>query len=148
MQSVLQNWVMKLPLREQGALVVGTRGCDTAPKLPLNSTERQLTGFLRWCVLVPADDREVGITGAFFQCEPPQNWKPSELGHYPQHWYAHIMHAYEIVGYRHPHIGLSAEAQKIYRKFVYALHLQPETKDQMIERLSEDRTITNTVVSR
>jgi hypothetical protein len=67
MQSVLQDWVMHLPLREQGALVVGTRGCDEAPKLPLDSIERQLTAFLRYLVLVPADIREVGIEGEFFK---------------------------------------------------------------------------------
>lgn len=147
MRSVLQDWVMRLPLREQGALVVGTRGCDDAPKLPLDSAERQLTGYLRYLVMVPADIREVGIAGAFFQNMPPTNWKPSELGHYPVHWFAHIMHAYEICGYRHPVRDLAVDAQMIYRKMVYSLHLTPENRDDMIERLSEDRIANDTVVS-
>lgn len=147
MTSVLQEWVMRLPLREQGAIVVGTRGCDTAPKYPLDSIERQLTGFLRFLVLIPADPREVGIKGAFFQSVPPTNWTQSALGHYPVHWYSHLMHAYEICGYRHPNRQLAYFATEIYRKLVNGLHLIPETKDMMIERLSEDRIANNTVVS-
>jgi flavin-dependent thymidylate synthase len=32
MNSVLQDWVMKLPRRHQGVLLASVRGCDTAPK--------------------------------------------------------------------------------------------------------------------
>lgn len=147
MTSVLQEWVMALPLREQGALVVGTRGCDESPKYPLNSTERQLTAFLRHCVLVPADPREVGIPGAFFQDAPPRVWKQSELGHYPMHWVSHLMHAFEIVAYRHPDSRISGQASVIYHKLVAGLHLLPETKEMMISRLSEDRIANDSVVS-
>lgn len=86
MVSVMQEWTHELPLREQGTLVVATRGCDLAPKLPLDSTERQLTGFLRFLTMNPADPREVGTIGGFFQPTPPLDWKQSELGHYPLHW--------------------------------------------------------------
>ena len=30
MTSVLQDWVMKLPLRAQGTILTGIRGCDLA----------------------------------------------------------------------------------------------------------------------
>jgi hypothetical protein len=168
-RSVLQDWVMELPLREQGALVVGTRGCDEAPKTPYDSTERQLTAFLRYCILVPADEREVGVSGAFFQKYPPQDWRQSELGHYPLHWFTHIMHAYQIVAYRHPHVlraqengflldadgsmpympecNLATQALMIYLKLVRGLHLMPESMASMVQRLSEDRIANDTVVS-
>jgi hypothetical protein len=157
MRSVLQDWVMALPLREQGALVVGTRGCDVAPKHPMDSTERQLTAFLRYCVYVPADVREVDYTeGAFMQSTPPLHWRQSDIGHYPLHWYSHLMHAYEIVGYRHPsywdndevsRTNIAVAAQYIYRTLVRGLHLMPESRDSMILRLSEDRIANDTVVS-
>jgi hypothetical protein len=148
-ESVLQDWVMKLPLRAQGTLLTGVRGCDTAPKTPDQglSTERQLIGFLRFCTLNPADIREVGIPGAFFQPEPPVKWKASEFGHYPQHWYAHCMHCFEVVGYCHPSQNIQGKALIIYYKLVHNLHLEPEPQDRMLERLTEDRMITNTVVS-
>jgi hypothetical protein len=56
MRSVLQDWVMELQLREQGTLLTGIRGCDLTPKIPLDSTERQLVGFLRFLVMVPHDE--------------------------------------------------------------------------------------------
>jgi len=147
MTSVLQDWVMELPLREQGTLLTAVRGGDTVPKLPFDSTERQLVGFLRYSFMVPADPREVGITGAFFQNRPPSNWKASELGHYPLHWFAHLMHAYEVVAYRHPDPRVRTPAWNTYRALALSLHLNVETREQMIERLSEDRIASGTVVS-
>lgn len=147
-RSVLQDWVMELPLREQGTLLTGARGCDTTPKLPLDSSERQLVGFLRYCYMNPADPREVGYEpGAFFQPTPPTGWKASELGHYPLHWVAHLMHCYEVVAYRHPDAEIAAQAFAIYYAIVRSLHLVCEERDEMIERLSEDRIATGTVVS-
>lgn len=147
MPSVLQDWVMELPLRAQGTLLTGVRGCDLVPKLPLDSTARQLTGFLRFCVMNPADPREVGLPGAFFQPEPPEKWKPSELGHYPQHWISHIMHCYEVVAYRHPDPTIGRKAMEIYRRFVYSFHLNCETHAQWHSRMIEDRIASGTVVS-
>ena len=147
MTSVLQEWVMNLPLREQGALVVAMRGGDEVPKRPLDSTARQLTGYLRFLVMNPADEREVGIEGAFFQDQPPRNWKPSELGHYSLHWFAHLMHGYQICGYRMLDNALRLEAQAVYVKMVHSLHLKPESFAEMKYRLSEDRIANGTVVS-
>lgn len=137
---------MELPLREQGTLLTCIRGCDLTPKLPLDSVERQLVGFLRYCIMNPADPREVGIKGAFFQSICPE-FKPSVLGHYPLHWIVHIIHSLEVIGYRHPNDIIAKEADLAYREFVHSLHLNPETKKQMINRLSEDRIASNTVVS-
>lgn len=147
MKSVLQDWVMELPLRHQGTLLTGIRGCDLTPKLPLDSTERQLVGYLRYLVMNPADPREVGIEGAFFQDRPPHNWKASELGHYPWHWVSHIMHCYEVCGYCHPNPICRRDALTIYERFVHSMHLNVETGGQMEGRLTEDRIATNTVVS-
>lgn len=150
-ESVLQDWVTYLPLRHQGTLLTGIRGCDLAAKNPttLDSAERRLTAFLRYCVMNPADSREVGITGSFFLSEPPpeDEWKPSELGHYPLHWFSHLMHCYEVVGYRHPDPDLRREALRIYERLVESLHLNPETSEQMQVRLTEDRMANGTVVS-
>lgn len=159
MPSVLQDWVMELPLREQGTLLTGIRGCDVAPKNPRtivektgcstgdDTPERGLTAFLRYCVMNPADPREIDIPGAFFQSQPPKNWKPSQFGHYPEHWYAHLMHCFEVVGYRCPDPRLSGQASSIYMRLVRNLHLNPETYEQFVERLSEDRIEAGTVVS-
>ena len=121
MTSVLQPWVMELPLREQGTLLTGVRGCDVCPKLPLDATERKLVSYLRWTFMVPFAEAEVDLApGAFFQSTPPTDyqWRASELGHYPQHWYSHLMHCYEVVAYRHPAEPISAHCRWTYFKLV------------------------------
>ena len=158
--SVLQLWAMELPLREQGTLLTAVRGCDDEPKLWSatgfsDSPGRRLTAFIRWCFMNPADPREVDVPGAFFQSKPPSPFKPSEFGHLPQHWYAHAMHALEIIAYRHPDathpgvsgIGIKDVARGLYLQMVFNLHLQPEPMDRMMERLSEDRIEKGNVVS-
>lgn len=147
MTSVLQSWVMDLPLREQGTLLTCVRGCDLTPKRPYDSPERQLTAWLRYCFMIPADIREVTVKGAFMQSVPPDEFSQSDLGHYPMHWVAHIMHAYQIVGVRHPVDIVRAEAFTIYNKLATGLHLFPEPASVMMRRMTEDRIANGTVVS-
>lgn len=138
---------MELPLRAQGTLLTGVRGCDLAPKHAEASSERELVAFLRCCILVPHDAREVDVPNAFFKSAPPVKWKPSEYGHYPQHWYAHIMHCFEVVGYLHPHGPIADAALYIYIQFVNNLHLRRESRSELLERVNEDRIAMNSVVS-
>lgn len=158
--SVLQPWVMKLPLRAQGTILTGIRGCDLAPKNPGaiderygcstgdNTVERQLAAYLRFCTLVPADPREVDVPGAWFQSHPPEKWKPSQLSHYPLHWYGHLMHCFEVVGYlREPFDEHRDRALGIYVRLAGALHLKHESQEEMLARLREDRIAKGEVVS-
>lgn len=154
-QSVMQDWTRKIPLRAQGTLLTCVRGCDLAPKFPLDSPERVLVGMLRHAFLVPADPREVGVEpGAFFQNATPADidrWRTttkfSAFGHYPQHWVAHVMHAAEVLGYCHPNPTLAISWQHVYFKFCHAHHVPPETYDAFLIRMTEDRIATGTVVS-
>lgn len=151
--SVLQDWVMELPLREQGTLLTAVRGCDDEPKTWTErgvaySPGRRLTAYIRWCFMNPADEREVDYAeGSFFRSEPPQPFRPSEFGHLPQHWYSHAMHALEIIGYRHPDPKVAEVALAYYSEMVHNMHLNVETFEEMVERPSEDRITTGTVVS-
>src|ERR1019366_5276639 len=122
MKSVLQDWVIELPLREQGTLLTAVRGCDFEAKTWSStgiaySPGRRLTAYIRWCFLNPADIREVDYEeGSFFRSKPPESFKPSEFGHLPQHWYSHAMHALEVIGYRHPNIHIAHNANWLYNK--------------------------------
>lgn len=153
MTSVLQKWVEELPLRFQGTLLTAVRGCDDEPKTWTKtgvaySPTRRITAYVRWCFMNPADLREVDAEeGAFFMSTPPHPFKPSQFGHLPQHWYAHIMHALEIIGYHHPMQGVRNDACWLYAEMVYNLHLNVETKEQQFARLTEDRIQKGTVVS-
>lgn len=152
MPSVLQDWVTELPLRHQGTLLTAVRGCDLEPKQWTamgfsDSPGRRLTAFIRYCFMNPADEREIDIPGAFFQSTPPERFKPSEFGHLPLHWYTHVMHALEVIGYHHPNLDLMIQARKLYQSMVHGLHLNIETSHQQYQRLTEDRLANNTVVS-
>lgn len=153
MKSVLQDWVMELPLREQGTLLTAVRGCDDESKTWISrgvaySPGRRLTAFIRWCFMNPADPREVDREeGAFFQSQPPDPFKPSAFGHLPQHWYSHAMHSLEVISYRHPNASVRNNATHLYLSMVHNLHLRHESFDDFVKRLSEDRIATNTVVS-
>lgn len=149
-QSVLQDWVMELPRRHQGVLLTAIRSCDLSPKPfdPMETTtDRQLTAYVRWLILVPADEREPGLAGAFMQMTPPAKWKPSEFGHYPQHWLSHTMHALQICGHYHPENKHAAWCLNAYKRIANGMHLQIEGKDLMDVRLTEDRIAKGNVVS-
>jgi len=148
-RSVLQDWVMELPLREQGTLLTAVRGCDVTPKYPLDSLERRLVGAIRAGFMVPADPREVDAEpGSFFVAEPPwEGFKFSALGHYPQHWVSHVMHAAEVLAYRHPSLTRRAQWAHIYTRMCHGLHVPAETFQQFEARLSEDRIAQGSVVS-
>lgn len=147
MRSVLQDWVMELPLRHQGVLASAIRGCDEATKP--GGIERHLTAYLRGTFLNPADHREVYVPGAFIRLDPPEpmSWKASELGHFPQHYYAHLMHAFQVVAYCHPCKDTRDQALFVYIRMVNNMHLMPESFEIMENRLTEDRFIAGTVVS-
>lgn len=159
MKSVLQDWVMELPLRYQGTLLTAVRGCDLSPKTfdrergdgvtldVIETSERRLTAFIRFCFMNAADVREVDVQGAFFQSRAPFPFKFSELGHYPLHWVSHVMHAIEIIAYKHPDEAIRSSALFIYSAMVHGLHLNTESEAQLHARMTEDRIATGTVVS-
>jgi hypothetical protein len=51
------------------------------------------------------------------------------------------------VGYRHPDGPTRDAARRIYQRLVRSLHLNPETREQMIARFAEDRIAKGEVVS-
>jgi hypothetical protein len=139
---------MSLPLREQGVLVVALRGCDSAPKFPLDSPERRMTAAIRYAVCHPADEREVDLViGGFMTRNIPADVRLAMLEHYPQHWVGHVIHATQVLGYRHPDKGIAAVWLELYTRFCQSLHVVPESLDNMVARLSEDRVNLGKVVS-
>lgn len=153
-REVLQSWVTRIPIRAQGTLLTGTRGCDLAPKNPFVTKEtedeipeRTLVAYLRYCCFNPADTREIDIPGAWMRSSPPNKWKPSQFGHYPIHWYSHLMHCFEIIGQYHYDNTTRATCEKIYVKLVRGLHLNPERPSHLVKRLMEDRIASGNIVS-
>ena len=62
-----------------------------------------------------------------------------ELDGVPHHFHMHLMHAIEIVGYKHPDLRIANWWQSVYIRMAHDMHLWPETREQMDERLGDSR---------
>jgi hypothetical protein len=134
MQSVIQDWVMCLGLRHQGVLMATIRGCDSVPK---EDPSKLLTRCLRSVVLVSFDKRPSSFI-EFVNDPELYNRMVSvleNLDHYPIHYIMHLMHASEIIGYKHPDIHISSRWAWFYHKMCKGFHVNSETEEQMDNRL-------------
>jgi hypothetical protein len=138
---VLKDWVFGLPYRQQSVLLSALRGCDTARK---DDPSKFVTRALRTLLLNNADPSNTFMVG---DGVPDADYVKTflwDLDSYPMHFVAHIMHAAEIVGYKHPEERdpLKYESENVkkwwanfYLDLVKALHLNPETEAQLDIRL-------------
>jgi hypothetical protein len=62
------------------------------------------------------------------------------LDELPHHFQLHLLHAAEIVGYKHPDPGISGFWKNTYLRLVHDMHLWPETEAQMDLRLGDDKS--------
>lgn len=57
----------------------------------------------------------------------------------PFHYFTHFMHAVEIIGYKHPNLEIRKWWYNFYIRMVSALHMFPETEEQMDARLGDNK---------
>jgi len=131
MHSVLKPWFFTVPFRMQAVLMAGLRGCDTARK---DDHSKTVTRGIRACLLNNADPTNTFIGDPIPKDEIVKQflW---DLDSYPMHFIAHTMHAAEIIGYKYPDLVVSAWWCSFYKDLVKALHLNPETEEQLDVRL-------------
>lgn len=145
MLPVIQEWVQELPLMQQTVLLTAIRGPDGVAK------EHPAKEVLRWfrrCVLLAAFEQDVLLTpyqpggGSFTgpmkrTMEVVVNDYFNHVDELPHHFQMHLMHAAEIVGYKHPVHWISQFWREFYFQYVNALHLRPEHKIDMDRRLGD-----------
>ena len=61
-----------------------------------------------------------------------------ELDAIPHHFQLHLLHASEILGYKHPDLIIHHWWFSVYRALVEDMHLYPETQEEMDKRLSDN----------
>jgi hypothetical protein len=144
--ALLPDWVSNLPLQQQAVLVLALRGPDGFPK---HHASKPILWFLRACVLRAAhtgnmmqhgehiptfmsmlacdDDVWAGQLKAFREVE-------DEL---PLHYYTHLMHAAQVLAYKHEDKLLRARWAKFYQQCCEYLHCRPEGRDAMDARLND-----------
>ncbi len=147
MTSVLQDWVMELPLRHQGVLLTAVRGCDGASK---RDVTKVIVSSLRGQFMVPADPREVRRAGSFMNVSEHLTKAMVEFArrhdHYPIHFVMHLIHAAQVFGYKHPILSVRREWGDFYNRMCAKFHMLPEPESVMDHRLTKDRIADDTVV--
>lgn len=156
MPSVLQTWVNNLTMMQQTVLLTAVRGPDGLPKY---GSAKLLLRWYRRCILLSAMDQavlstpyEVGggsFTGPSFSALYADDWQGEmseivssylrELDAIPHHFQLHLLHAAEIVGYKHPDRNTRVWWRTTYERLVHDMHLWPETEDQLDRRLGDNR---------
>jgi hypothetical protein len=159
MTSVLQPWVTGLPFMQQSVLLTAVRGPDDVPKYhPVKKIVRWyrrailFSSFAKRAILNPYEKDGGSFYGP--SCEPDPHgradfWEPQmmlvmdeymrSLDELPHHFQLHLMHAAEIVGYKHPEPRVRKWWHLFYTRLVHDLHLFPETLEQLDARLADSR---------
>lgn len=138
MPSSLRKWVEDVPWMQQGVLFSAIRSADL--RFGEEDSSKIVIRGYRNVILKPAQN-----IGSFLGKIPSKDKLEEAMkefadshGLYPSHFVTHLMHASEIIGYQHSNENI----RKIWGNFYYsickAMHLNPETKEQMEDRLKDN----------
>lgn len=154
--DVLQPWVRELSMMQQTVLLAAIRGPDGIYK------DHMVKVLLRWfrrCVLYSAMDHRIlsdpfmlgggSFTGPFRPTfkkktgtmETFDQQREEYLRHVdelPHHFQLHLMHAAQIVGYKHPDRKIAKWWLDFYHMIVNDAHLFPEHEAAMDKRLGDN----------
>jgi hypothetical protein len=145
MKSALQDWVMELPIMQQSVLMAAIRNEDGVEK---GHKQKPLIRWYRRCVLLSAFDG-VALTdpqapggGEFTGPVDDINTALDDFirsrDRMSLHYYAHAMHAFEILGYNHPVLPIRDFWNWAYHRMVHALHLWEEQPKELELRLGDN----------
>lgn len=140
MNNVLQAWVNTLGLRHQGTLLSGVRGCDTVSKN--HPTKLIIRAFRADCLRSYCGDASKAKT--FIRPMSPEEFIDmvtpvlDSLDELPSHYLSHFMHSIQIVAFFHPDVTRRSLWNMLYLRICKRLHLNPETVDQLNQRLNVD----------
>lgn len=131
-QSVTQDWLLQIPIRMQSTLLLGLRGTDTHSCPNVKKIQRWLRGL----AFVPGNPANVA---EFMGSEPERIIEKSacakELEFCTQHFYSHLMHAIEVIAYRHPEPKVQDLAYGLFMDMCSLFHLPVEDHDTFEARL-------------
>jgi hypothetical protein len=148
MPSVLNDWVCELPLMQQSVLLSNIRNSDGIPK---RHKQKPIIRWYRRCVLksafegyeltTPFSAGGGSFTGpiAVGELEKSLDDFIDSRDEMSLHYYAHAMHAFEILGYKYPLFNVREFWRRAYERMAHAMHLWPETEEQMDARLGDNK---------
>ncbi len=155
MPSVVQEWVHDLPIMQQSVLLAAIRGPDGLPK---NHVSKFVLRWFRRCVLLSALHGQPGVGaiiarpdeeggGSFTgpSCGPETPYESfhdvmdtyfNNIDEVPHHFQLHLMHAAQILGYKHPSMLIRVDWGSFYVTAVSDMHLFPELEMDLDARLA------------
>lgn len=135
-KSVVQDWVTNnCSWKEQTVLFCAIRGPDAGGSPQLKSWTR----FIRRNVLQNAAPNKT-----FMRQEMPEQIlilagnHPLIFDMLPVHYFGHLLHALQVIAYRCDDGHVSGFADIAYRQLCAYMHLNPETSEEMTERLKDE----------
>lgn len=128
---VLRDWMAELPWKQQSVIISSLRGPDTGPR---PASVKTITRWLRGITQNNADSSTDYMKDLPF---PPIEKFQRDLEYCTMHYYCHLMHALEIIGYNHPEEKTKDIALGYYAAMVEFQHLNPETKEELNKRLED-----------
>lgn len=154
MTAVTLPWTHSLTMMQQSVLLSAIRGPDGIRK---HHPCKSLIRWFRRCVLysafdgvelpTPYDSGGGSFTGRSI-APVDAHWTVAMIpvvddfltarDELPFHYFTHFMHAAEVIGYKHPDKCIREFWKYVYERMVNALHLFPESEDQMDRRLGDD----------
>ena len=145
--NVTQEWVCSLTLMQQTVLITAIRGADNVAK---HHISKYLLRWYRRCILLSAFDKCVLSDphdlrgGSFagpigdFQLDDLASKYLRSIDEVPLHFHMHLLHAAEIIGYKHPDSTIRNWWHDFYLAGVRDLHLKPEPESELDARLGDN----------
>lgn len=143
--DVLQHWVRCLSFMQQSVLISAIRAPDGLSK---THVAKNLWRWYRRCVVISAFERRVFHSpheaggGSF--TGPIKGDLGEVVASYlrevddvPHHAHMHLVHAAEIIGYKHPDDRTRIWWYQFYLSAVNDMHLSPETQADLDYRLGD-----------
>lgn len=148
-KCVMQPWTFELTMMQQSVLLTAVRGPDGIHK---NHIAKVILRWYRRCILRRAlNNGDIATTpeqlgGGSFTGPMPSAMTIDEvaddyirtLDEIPHHFQLHLLHAAEILGYKHPDQGIRNWWFAFYVKLCSDMHLMPEAEEQMDYRLGDN----------
>lgn len=145
MPAVTQPWTHEIPFMQQSVLLSALRNEDGVEK---GHPAKALIRWFRRCVVLSAfdgraltDPTEPGggsYTGPVENIEAAADDFLRARDGMALHYYAHAMHAFQIIAVHHPDDEIAEFWGRVYTRMAHALHLWPEMANQMNARLGDN----------
>lgn len=145
-EPVLHEWVFHLKFQVQALLLTAIRGADGCNK---HNAAKAIVRYLRGVVIKPAGNWKGKNDNDFmwgdyrvFNSFAADFWNDHD--HYPHHFIMHLVHCAEVVGYKYPDSRIACFWKTFYFNACKSFHMNPETEQQMDERLNDFGIIAKT----